>query len=274
FLRHNRVCEDCLGKAVLWPGVRYACYRASRSVSLVVAGMLGLHRALRTSTRKVHRYLTPSTFARRKLCQGGLPAEQVATKPNFVHPDPGVGQGRGGFALFVGRLSPEKGVETLLNAWPMLAQRLPLKIIGDGPLAAKVCAIARTTPGIDWLGPKSAREVLATVGEAVCLVMPSIWYETFGLTIIEAYAKGTPVVASRLGAMAELVQDGRTGLLFEPGNPDDLVIKINLLITDKPKLGQMRLTARKAYETKFTAETNYRLLMTNYLAAIKTQQRQ
>ena len=137
-------------------------------------------------------------------------------------------------------MSPEKGIKTLLSAWSQLAGRLPLKVIGDGPLAKDVRAAANKTAGIDWLGRRQPQEVLALLGKAACLVMPSIWYETFGRTIIEAYAKGTPVVASRLGAMAELVDDGRTGLLFEPGNPDDLALKIHALLDDPGRLTGMR----------------------------------
>ena len=267
FLRNDRVCEDCLGRMVPWPGVLHGCYRSSRPASAVVAGMLGLHRVLKTWTRMVDRYFTLTEFSRRKFIEGGLPARQVAVKPNFIHPDPGPGSGQGGYAVFIGRLSPEKGIKSLLSAWSQLHGRLPLKIIGDGPLAESVKAAVNQTASIDWLGRRQPQEVLTWLGEAVCLVMPSIWYETFGRTIIEAYAKGTPVVASRLGAMAELVHDGRTGVLFEPGNPEDLASKIEGLLDDPLRLVKMRHTARREYEEKYTAETNYRMLMTIYKEA-------
>ena len=268
FFRNGYVCEDCLGRKFPWPGIVHGCYHSSRTTSAVVAGMLSLHWVMRTWIRKVHRYFTPTEFSRQKFLEGGLVEEQVAVKPNFVHPDPGAGEGRGGYAVFVGRLSPEKGVEMLLTAWPQLARRLPLKIIGDGPLAEQVRATANETAGIDWLGLRPSREVMAILGEAACLVMPSIWYETFGRTIIESYSKGTPVVASRLGAMAELVHDGRTGVLFEPGNPEDLTTKIHQLLDDPGMLGKMRRSARREYEEKYTAVTNYRLLMAIYEEAV------
>jgi glycosyltransferase involved in cell wall biosynthesis len=264
FLRQDRVCEDCLGKGVPWPGVLHGCYRSSRAASAVVAAMLSLHRVMRTGVRMVDRYFTLTEFSRRKFIAGGLPAGRVAVKPNFVDPDPGPGRGQGGYAVFIGRLSPEKGVQTLLSAWSRLGGRLPLKIIGDGPLAESVKAAALQRSGIEWLGRRQPREVLALLGEAACLVMPSIWYETFGRTIIEAYAKGTPVVASRLGAMAELVHDGRSGLLFEAGNPADLAVKIHALLEDSGSSIGMRRAARREYEEKYTAETNYRMLMRIY----------
>ena len=264
FLRNDRVCEDCLGKGVPWPGVLHGCYRSSRTASAVVAAMLSLHRVLRTWTRMVDRYYTLTEFSRRKFIEGGLPDRKVAVKPNFIHPDPGPSRGQGGYAVFIGRLSPEKGIKPLLSCWSQLGGRLPLKIIGDGPLAESVKATADRTAGIDWLGRRQPQEVLALLGEATCLVMPSIWYETFGRTIIEAYAKGTPVVASRLGAMAELVHDGRTGLLFEPGNPADLALKIHSLLGNPERSAEMRIAARREYEEKYTAETNYRMLMRIY----------
>jgi len=267
FLRNDRVCEDCLGKGVPWPGILHGCYRSSRPASAVVAGMLSLHRVMRTWSRMVDRYFTLTEFSRRKFIEGGLPARQVAVKPNFIHPDPGPGSGQGGYAVFIGRLSPEKGIQTLLSAWSQLDGRLPLKIIGDGPLAESVKAAVNQTAGIDWLGRRQPQEVLALLGEAACLVMPSIWYETFGRTIIEAYAKGTPVVASRLGAMAELVHDGRTGLLFEPGNPADLALKIHSLLDDPERSLGMRRAARREYEERYTAETNYEMMMAIYAEA-------
>jgi glycosyltransferase involved in cell wall biosynthesis len=268
FLRNGRVCEDCLGKGVPWPGVLHGCYRSSRIASAVVAGMLSLHRGLRTWARMVDRYFALTEFSRRKFIEGGLPARQVAVKPNFIHPDPGPGSGQGGYAAFIGRLSPEKGIKTLLSAWTQLAGRLPLKIIGDGPLADNVRAVAEKTAGIDWLGRRQPREVLELLGKAACLVMPSIWYEALPRTIIEAYAKGTPVVASRLGAMAELVHDGRTGLLFEPGNPVDLALKIHALLDDPERIIAMRRLSRREYEEKYTVETNYRMLMRIYEEAV------
>lgn len=267
FLRNDRVCEDCLNHAAPWPGVRHACYRSSRTASAVVAAMLCWHRARKTWTRMVDRHFTLTEFSRRKFIEGGLPPEQVAVMPDFIDGDPGPGSGRGGYAVFVGRLSPEKGLKTLLAAWARLGDRLPLKIVGDGPQADFVQSAAANGTGIEWLGRKSPQEVFALLGEAACLVMPSICYETFGRTIIEAYAKGTPVVASRRGTMAELVREGRTGVLFEPGDPGDLAATVRCRLDAPGEFGGMRRAARQEFEEKYTAETNYRSLMTIYAEA-------
>lgn len=267
FLRDGNVCEDCLGKAVAWPGVVHACYRTSRAATAVVAAMQGIHRAAGTWAKVVDLYVTSCRFARRKLIQGGIPEERIVVKPNFVHPDPGPAAGDGGYAVFVGRLSPEKGLDTLLAAWSRLPEKLPLKIVGDGPLAERVRRAAADDARIEWLGWRTLEEVCAIVGNAAFLLMTSIWYETFGRTMIEAFAKATPVIVSRTGAMEELVEDGRTGLHFTPGDPHDLVSKIKQLWADRPARMRMQQAAREEYESKYTARSNYRALMEIYARA-------
>jgi glycosyltransferase involved in cell wall biosynthesis len=269
FLRDGQVCEDCLGKTIPWPGVAHGCYRESRAASAVVAGMITLHRALPTWRRTVDRFCALTDFARDKFIQGGLPAERIAVKPNFLQTDPGPGLGSGRYAICVARLSPEKGIDTLLAAWRELAGLLPLKIIGDGPLAEEVRRAAATIPGVEWLGRRELAEVLQLMGDASLLVMPSIWYETFGRTIIEAFAMGTPVIASRIGALAELVSEGETGLLFEPGSGADLAAKVrSFACLDASVVGRMRHAARAEFEHKYTTERNYQLLMKLYGEAV------
>jgi glycosyltransferase involved in cell wall biosynthesis len=271
FHRENRVCEDCLGKVIPWPAVVHACYRQSRQASLAVAGMLAVHRAAKTWRRAVSLYFTPTNFVRRKYVAGGFPPERIVVKPNFVDPDPGVGSGSGGYAVFVGRLAPEKGIETLLMAWAQIRSRPTLRIIGDGPLAGLVQDAAAQDPRIQWMGRRPQSEVLTILGEAACLIVPSTWYETFGRTIIEAYAVGTPVVASRIGAMMELVDEGRTGLLFRPSDARDLACSVGQILTDPARLGQMRRSARERYEAKYTAAINYRLLLEIYEQAARIE---
>jgi len=267
FFRRGRVCEDCLGR-IPWRGVLHGCYRDSRPASAVVAAMLTLHRALGT-WNMVDRFIALTEFARQKFIEGGFPPEKISVKPNFVHPDPGPGEGHGGYALFVGRLSPEKGLGTLLMAWERLGGKVPLKIVGDGPLAPEVQEAQKRIPGVEWLGRKAPEEVYALMGEASFLVFPSEWYEGFPKVLAEAFAKGLPVLASALGSQGSIVDHGRTGLHFRPGDPEDLAAKVEWLLAHPNELARMRKEARAEYEAKYTAEENYRQLMAIYQTVLE-----
>jgi glycosyltransferase involved in cell wall biosynthesis len=264
FYRDGHPCEDCLGRPFAWPGVLHACYRSSRPASAVVATMLGVHRAMGTWKNRVSRYIALTDFARAKCIAGGLPAERVVVKPNFVHPDPGAGDGEGGYALFVGRLSPEKGVLTLLRAWERAGALLPLKVVGDGPLAEQVREAAQRNPAIEYVGRKAPAEVLALIGSALCMVCPSEWYEGFPRVVVESLARGTPIVAARIGSLADIVHDGRTGMHFEPGDSDDLVARLERLVADEGARTAMRHAARTEFLASYTADVNYEKLMEIY----------
>jgi glycosyltransferase involved in cell wall biosynthesis len=267
-LRDGEVCEDCLGKLVPWPGIVHKCYRGNRAASTTVAAMLATHRVLGTWWKAVDVYIALTEFGRRKLIDGGLPADKITVKPNCAYPDPGVGKGNGGYAVFVGRLSAEKGLDTLLKAWRHLGGDVPLKLLGDGPMATAVQDAAAKDSSIQWLGHVSRETVYGTVGEAMFLVLPSRCYETFSMAIVEAFAKGTPVVASKLGAMAAILDDGRTGLHFRPGDPADLAAKVRQILADPLELARMRRAARLEFDQKFTADSSYESLIAIYRRAL------
>lgn len=269
FLREGKVCEACLSKLVPYPGVMYGCYRNSRTSSTVTAAMLTIHRLLRTWNEKVDRYIALTNYDRGKFIEGGIPATKIAVKPNITYPDPEVGDGSGGYALFAGRLSVEKGIDTLLEAWKKLSTKIPLKIVGDGPLASEVKIAASQNPNIEWLGYKPIPEVYEVMGKAKFLVYPSKWNETFSRVAVEAFGKGTPVVAAAgVTAMKELVDPGRTGLHFNIGDSKDLITKIEWLLDNPQKLAIMRHEARTEFETRFAAQTNYQQLIDIYQQAI------
>jgi glycosyltransferase involved in cell wall biosynthesis len=208
---------------------------------------------------------------RDKFIEGGFPPDKLVVKSNFVYPDPGCGQGEGGYALFVGRLSPEKGLETLLQAWKLLKRDWTLKIVGEGPLSPLVEAFCAEHPEVEWLGSQSRAEIGRIMGGAKVLVFPSEWYETFGRVAIESFAAGTPVIASRLGAMAEVGEEMRTGMLFKPGDPEDLAEKLRWILDNPARVADMRLAARQTYETKYTMHENCRVLIQAYeLAQLKS----
>jgi glycosyltransferase involved in cell wall biosynthesis len=261
--RDGRPCEDCVGRSVPWPGVLHGCYRGSRAGTAAVAAMVGIHSALNTWSQTVDAYIAVSDFVRRKLIEGGLPAEKFHVKPNFVTPDPGAGPGDGGYALYVGRLSEGKGIEVLLEAWKLLETKIPLVIVGEGPMASKVASSARTI-GADYRGPLSRHEVAEWMARASLLVFPSVWYEAFPLVIAEALACGLPVLTSDAGSAAELIDNGRTGLHFRSGDAKDLAAKTETLWRDQQVLGRMRKEARAEYEAHYNSERNYARLMQIY----------
>lgn len=262
FFREGRVCEDCLGKPIPYPGVLHGCYRENRVASAAVAAMITAHRAMQTWSNQVDLFITLTEFARQKFIQGGLPAEKIVIKPNFVSFDPGIGDGAGGYALFVGRLSVEKGLDVLLEAWQQLGQQIPLKIVGDGPLSDQVTAAQHSN--VEGLGRRPMAEVYDLMGQAKFLVFPSRWYETFGRVAVESFAKGTPVIAANIGAIAELIDSGRTGLLYDPNSPTDLVTQVEWMLSHPSQLAKMRQEARAEFEAKYTAERNYQYLIDIY----------
>ena len=264
--REGGPCESCVGSYAPWNGAVHGCYRDSRAASAVVAGMLAFHKARGAFNDMVHTYVTLTDFAKRTLVRAGLQASKTVVKPNFLGTDPGAGPGRGGYALFVGRLSQEKGVATMLDAWGRLHRRIPLKVVGDGPLAATVAA--RSDIDLEWLGRRAPAEVLDLMGDAELLVFPSECYETFGRVAVEAFAKGTPVIASDIGAVAEIVDHGRTGLRFRPGDVAHLVETVESALSDPARLQAMRREARLEFEAKYTAERNLQQLEAIYERAI------
>ena len=266
--RDSKICEKCLKKKFAWPSIQHKCYRGSRAGSLVVSSMLAAHRLMGTWKNKVHLYYTLTEFSKSKLLNLGVDPDRIAVKPNCVHPDPGVGQGDQNFVLFAGRLSQEKGISSLIDAWQSHSPDIALKIVGDGPLADQVKEAAESNPLIEWLGRKPFTEVLELMGQAKTVVIPSVFYETFGRIIIEAYSSGTPVVASRIGAMQELVLDGETGRFFEPGNSADLMAKVKSVLSDENARQQMRTRARQEFESKYTFDHNFHMLLDIYDQAI------
>jgi glycosyltransferase involved in cell wall biosynthesis len=269
-MRDSRPCEDCLGRAIPWPAIAHRCYRDSAVASAAVAAMQVLHRTLGTWRRKVDAFFTLTEFARQKFVQAGFAPESVHVKHNSVQPDPGRGDGAGGYVAFAGRLSPEKGLTTLLEAWRQDATLPPLKIVGDGPLYSQAQVAAASDSRIEALGRLSEPEVHRIFGRAMAVVVPSLWYETFGRTVAEAFAGGTPVIASRLGALAELVEHGRTGWHFAAGNAADLAAAVRgVAHLPGGAMAGFRARARTEYEQRFTPQRNYARLMEIYEIALQ-----
>jgi len=263
FLRDGEVCEKCLGGTNLW-GVVHRCYRGSTLASLAVVRLQQRAKRHRTWHRHVHRFIALTEFARDKFVTGGLPAGRVAVKPNFADQFISPERERRG-ALFVGRLSPEKGVKYLIEAWAELPG-IPLTIVGDGPERAQLEQIA--PKNVRFLGSLAGDQVRNAMAEAQALIMPSVWYEGFPMTLVEAFSASTPVIASRLGSLAELVKEGVTGLTFEPGNAENLSKVARQAFSRPGQLEKMGKAAFEAYRTRYTPQANLGQLEAIYSDAI------
>ena len=268
--RDGRPCEECITSRVKWRGTVHGCYRNSTLATAVVMTMLAVHDRLGTWERNVARYVALSEFSRSKFIDGGLPPSKVVTKPNFVSPDPGIRETIEDFALSVGRLSPEKGTDLLLQAWSKVNRYLRLRLAGDGPSRGM---LERTTENlglsnVSFLGVLERDSVLSEIKRSRFLIVPSKCYENFPLAVAEAYACGVPVIAPGSGAVGEIVRNGVTGLHFESGNVEDLAAKIEWAWMRPSIMQAMGRAARSEFEAKYSAERNHEMLMKIYDQAI------
>ncbi len=270
FLRDGKVCEDCLGRLPL-PAIRHGCYRDSRVATVPVATMIAVHRAARTWSRSVDAYVVPSEFARSRYVAAGWDPESLVVKANTVA-DPGLERRSetSGFVV-LGRLMREKGVDTVVRAF---AEAFPggeerLLVVGSGELEGELRSQAAGAAGIEFLGQLDRAEALRLVAGAHALVVPSRWYEVFPRTIVEAYALGVPVVASRLGSLAEVVEDERTGLLFETESVPGLAAALRRLAGDAALRAELGAQARAAYERSYAPGVTTERLLSIYRRALE-----
>jgi glycosyltransferase involved in cell wall biosynthesis len=267
FYRNGGACEDCLLHAPC-KAILHRCYRNSILGTAVVVGMIAVHRHLRTWSKKVNRFIALSVFSKEKFVRFGIPPDRIAIKPNFVNslPNQKIGNGHRSGALFVGRLSEEKGITKLLQAWKGFSERLT--IVGDGPLAAFVSR-RQNGSSIRWLGYLTRDKLFAAIQTARFVITPSQCYENFPLIIAEAFAAGTPVIAARIGALPEAVIDGRTGLLYNTCDNKALIRRIKWAFDHPDEMALMGRRARKQFDRCYAPEVTYSQLMQVYRAAME-----
>lgn len=262
--RDGAVCHDCVGRRVAWPSVVHGCYQGSPVRTIPVASMLAMQR-VRRSWDAVHAIIALTEFAATELVAGGLPAERIYVKANFVESgDADLARPPGDAFLYVGRLVPEKGIDTLLAAAALVPRDVHIRVAGDGP-SAPALADRDTIVALGQIDPTAVR---AELGRARALVFPSRWYEGMPIVILEAFAAGVPVIAARIGAAAELVRDGETGLTFEPGDADDLARAIAWAHANPDEMATYGRNARRAYEATYTPDASYDRLVDIHAAAL------
>jgi glycosyltransferase involved in cell wall biosynthesis len=270
-LRDNKVCELCVQHDFPWYGVKYKCYHDSAVQSAAVGAMSAVHKWMGTWKNKVDTFISPSHFSRNKFLHSSLhpDPEKIKVKYNFIDdPNHGDAKSRNNYYLFVGRLSQEKGIEVLLDAFIQLPKE-EIIIAGDGPLQEQLVTKYAPYKNIIFLGRKPRTEVLELMKKCRVLMFPSICYEGLPLTIAEAFATGTPVIGSSMGAMQEMIINEYNGLLFETGNSVKLaeaILFFNSYLAKKDF--SLYDNARKSYLENYHPEKCYNDVMNIYNNAI------
>ncbi|MEM6312810.1 MAG: glycosyltransferase family 4 protein [Planctomycetota bacterium] len=264
--RDGHVCSACVGKTLPMPAIRHACYRGSRPATAALAMSHAVHHLAGTWIRHVDAFITHTAGTRDWFVRGGLPAEKLHVKPNFVHPIADAAPTLGEGVVYVGRLAAEKGVATLLDAAPNI--RGTVTIVGDGPMADDVRKLSITMPHVTWLGQRDADGVRHALHKAAVALVPSVWHEMYPLTILEAFAAGRPVVASDMGSMRDMVTDGITGRLVPPGDPVALADAANQLLAESSEAVEFGAAGRRWLIEHHSADAQTRRLRQVYDAAL------
>lgn len=263
FFRDNKICTECSSKLFPYPSIFYKCYRKNRLATFTTALMLFIHRILGTWHKKVDKFVAVSEFVKHTLVNEGYDADKIVVKPNFLLQEFAYNSDHDNYFIYIGRLSNEKGIKTLCSAWEILGKRVPLKIIGEGDDVDKIKRLQMEGYNIDYLGKLPMNETLKYLSNTKALVIPSEWFEPFGRVIIEAYALSIPVIASNIGGIKELVDDNKTGYLFEPSNYVDLAEKVTKL-NDNINLSTLKKNAYSKSQNLFSSESNYKFLIRIY----------
>jgi glycosyltransferase involved in cell wall biosynthesis len=274
-LRNGMICTLCIENKTVWPSLKYGCYRKSRLATLPLAVSVALHRMLGTWTKHVDAFITLSDFQCMLMARAGLPDERIYVKPNFYPGNPSVvpWAKRGEYVVFVGRLSVEKGVNSLLRAWRLWAANSPaLKLVGAGEMRTELEKMASGLP-VQFIGQVESSEAQAHIANARLLVLPSECFEGFPMVIREAFAFGTPVAVSNIGPLPSIVQHGKNGVVFEPEDPQSLLNTVRTAWESPNFLEKLGAGARAEFESKYTEDVNYKILMDIYEKAIREKKK-
>jgi glycosyltransferase involved in cell wall biosynthesis len=235
--------------------------------------MLVTHRMMGTFSKHIHAYIALCEFARQKYLEAGFQRERLELKPNFLTEDLGPGDGKGGYMMYLGRLVEDKGLNVLLDAWIKHSPNMSLRVVGRGPMAERVRQVAQQHSNVFFHDNEDMDGIMRFLGGANALILPSINYEGFPKVLVESFSRGTPVIASRLGAMAEVVVPGKSGMHFNPGDSEDLMKCVQQAIADPSLLTSMRGSTRRQFQELYTPEVNYDIFMGIYRRAIARRHR-
>lgn len=268
FHRDNQVCLDCIEKpGGRLHGIVHRCYHGNRTMSTVLTATQFWAHSIRNIYRRcIDRIIVHTDFIRQIYLAQGFSAEQLRIKPNFMPPLNGMPGEPGSGIVFMGRLDATKGVPTLLAAAEMT--RIPITIMGSGPLENQVREAAAKLPNLTFLGAQPHDACLSVLRTARAMVIPSEWYESFPMTFVEAMAAGKPVIGSALGSLQSLIEESRAGLLFQAGSAADLAAALDRLGSDDALVTNLAMRAHQYYTLHLTPERNYEQLTTIYQEVI------
>ena len=277
-LRNGKVCTECIDRHNVWPAIKFGCYRDSKVATLPLALSVALHRNLGTWRHQVDAFVVFTDFQRTLMIEAGLPENLVHVKPNFYLGEPKIlpWQARRQGAVFVGRLSQEKGVESLLRAWILWGESAPvLRIVGDGELRSRLEQMAAGSPQVpvQFLGSLPSDQAQKEIAQSRLLVLPSECYEGFPMVLGEAFAFGTPVAASDIGPLRSIVNEGENGALFLPANPKSLLEVVRNAWKTKGLLEKLAIGSKRSFDSRYTASKNYEMLIDIYQQAIATSRK-
>jgi glycosyltransferase involved in cell wall biosynthesis len=269
-LREDLGCQECVGHFP-WPGLRHRCLGSSFSRTAAVTSMNVIHRWLGTFQTKVHAYIVLTAFSKEIQVRGGLPRERIHIKPNFSPATVMLRSPRLRRFVFAGSIAHFKGVHLLLEAWARLASAgHQLMMIGDGPDRAELEQRFAAHENIVWCGNQPREKVLDLISESRWLVLPSLAYENFPMSVLEALAAGTPVIVPNHGAFAAMVSDGVQGLQFSAGDADSLATTLQAALeASEGAWMQWSANARNKHLSEYSARSNYAQLMAIYEEAAK-----
>lgn len=272
--RDGAICHDCLGKVFPIDGIKHGCYRNSRAGSAIVATMIGIHKAAKTYDKHIDGYIAISDYVKEIYIEAGLPENKIFVKPNLVNEiqidDDLLKKIEKEYMLFIGRISPEKGIEELVKIWYDNSYSLPLYIIGDGPI--KDTLIQRyNCDNIVFLGYRNSAQTAAYIKQATAVIVPSTWEEPFGRVAAEAFSLSVPVIAPRIGGLKDIVVDGRNGVTYDPIHKKGLLSAIGRFFSNSSQWQVMKDLAYEDYLHKYHPTSNTKILEDIYHSVIEVQ---
>ena len=267
--RDGKVCSLCLDKKCVWDGIKHRCYRGSLLATLPLAINITVYRKM--LSRWTRQFFVFSDFQRSRMVKYGFPYDRIAIKPNFISMGHCVEEShiKANQIVYVGRLSPEKGLSTLIEAWRLIGRSLMCKLIliGDGDFRTDYEA-AVTGLDVEFVGKQSNEVVRRMIAASKAVILPSECWEGMPITVLESFAEGTPCIVSNLGALPEMMKNSTLGEVFEAGNAEALAAAIKRLLA-RPDYEEMCAATKREAETKYSEAANYKRLMEIYSGVLQ-----